>query len=325
MKRLTALALSLLVHAGTLAFMVFGVWTIVVNSEFVFGWLVGAGMIALGWMLRPRLGGIPRDAEVLDRATVPEFHDTADRIADRMGVRRPARVAVLDLATGASCVRAGVLRRPVLVVGLPIWLALSPRQRVTLLARAYAGVRRGGDLFVDTALATLGEWRQALMGAAPLRAREEAHTKITASLGALDSPSTAYEAAGWFGRTLGRVLCAPILLLEPALSGLARSGEAGAREHLLRLAGRVVTAEEVAELEELIASHRYLAPMQAAVLRGENVPAIRRGALARSRGVSPAVFESPATALLGSAESDRIDDELLRHYTRAIRGFGLIT
>jgi hypothetical protein len=81
----------------------------------------------------------------------------------------------------------------------------------------------------------------------------------------------------------------------------------------------------VAELEEL-ATGGYLAPMQAAALRGESVAAIREGALARWRLTDDGVLTSaPHSELLGMRESARIDDELRAHYTRAIRGFGLIS
>ncbi len=221
--------------------------------------------------------------------------------------------------------RVGPLRTPVLVIGLPLWLALPPRRRVTLLALAYARGVTGDDVIVSSALSTLGEWRGALLGSGPLKAREEAQNKITASLGALDSPGTGYEVAGTFGRMIGRVLGAPVLLLERGLTRLTRSGDGPRRERMLTLARRVVPAEDLAELEEVMASTGYLAPMQAAVLRGESVPAIRQGALARFERAAPSVFGSPTATLLGSAESDRIDDELLQHYTRAVRGFGLIT
>ncbi len=320
------MVIALVVHALTLAFVVLGAWTIVVNSEFAVGWVLGGMLIGIGWLLRPRLGRMPADAEVLDRSSAAELYGTAERVADRMGVRPPRKIAVEDLATGAVYQRVGPFRTPVLVVGLPLWLALPPRQRVTLLTLAYAGATTGDDLIVEGALSTLGEWRSALMGAAPLKAREEAQTKITASLGALDSPGTGYEVAGMFGRLIGRVVGAPVLLLEYGLTRLARSGDGRARERRLALARRVVTAEELAELEDLMAGNRYLAPMQAAVLRGESVPAIRQGALARFDRQAPSVFgAAPNAVLLGSAESDRIDDELLKHYTRAIRGFGLIS
>ncbi|MEV0592582.1 hypothetical protein [Nonomuraea cavernae] len=326
MQRPLALLLAIVVHALTLACVVLGTWTIVVNSELLAGWLVGALLIALGWMLRPRLGvSLPADAEVLARSAAKELYGAAERVADRIGVRRPGRVAVRDLEPVTRCLRGGPFREPVLVVGLPLWLALSPRQRVVALAVAYAETLTVEELVVDGALSTLGEWRQALIGAAPLRAREEAQTKVAASsLSGLDHPGTTYEVAGMFGRLLGRVLGGPVLLVEQALTRLARADAGRVRRRRAALVLRVASEREAAELGALLASGRYLAPMQAAALRGERVPAIRAAALERAQ-LSDVVLTMPGAELLGSAESDRIDDELLAHYTRAIRGFGLIS
>lgn len=75
-----------------------------------------------------------------------------------------------------------------------------------------------------------------------------------------------------------------------------------------------------------MSSGRYLAPIQAAALRGESVSNIRQGALTRSRLSDDGVLTSaPGSELLGAQESALIDEELHRHYTRAIGGFGLIS
>lgn len=325
MKRLAALVLALVVHALTLAFIVLGGWTIVVNAQFAPAWAIGGLLIAIGWILRPRLGRLPADAEALDPSSARQLYGMADRVADRIGVRRPKKVAVRELVLAAGYSRNGLLRTPVLVIGLPSWLALSPRQRVALLARTYAELPTGDELIVNGALSTLREWREALIGATPLRARAEAQTQIAASLGVLGARSGGYEVAGFLGRIVGRVLGGPVLLTEYCLNRLARSGDARRHEQRQARALRVITAEELAEIDALLASGRYVAPMQAAALRGESVASIRQAALSPTPLTSDGVLTAmPGSELLGSAESDRIDDELLRHYTRAIRSFGLI-
>ncbi|MFI7700820.1 M48 family metallopeptidase [Nonomuraea sp. NPDC049480] len=327
MKRLLALILALLVHLMTLGFVALGTWTILTHADSLVAWLLGGLSLAIGWVLRPRLGTLPADAEVLGRASAPELYAVADRVADRVGVKRPSRVAIRDLATETWYDRVGLARTPTLVVGLPLWLALPPGQRVTLLAAAYARVPTGDELIVTGALETLEAWRDALIEAGPLRVREEAQTKITAaSLGVADQPGTTYEVAGFLGRLLGRVLGGPVLLVRYALSRLARAGETRTRRRQRALALRVASEEELAELEELAAGAGYLAPMQAAALRGESVASIRQRALARSQLREDGVLTSaPHSELLGTRESERIDAELLTHYARAIRGFGLIT
>ncbi|WP_433441606.1 M48 family metallopeptidase [Nonomuraea sp. CA-141351] len=326
MKRLLAVLIALVVHLLTLGFVALGAWIILGNLGSLVAWLLGGVSLAIGWALRPRLGGLPADAEVLDRSSAPELYGIADRVADRVGVRRPGKVAVRDLAAETRYERVGLPRTPVLAVGLPLWLALPPRQRVALLATAYARVPTAEELVVDGALFTLEAWRDALLGAEPLRVREDAQTKIAgSSLGAVDHPGTTYEVMGTFGRLLGRLLGGPVLLVRYALTRLARAGEARTLARHRALALRAVSEQELAELDAL-AGGGYLAPMQAAALRGESAAAIRQGALARFRLTDDGVLTSPPhSELLGTRESERIDEELLGHYTRAIRGFGLIS
>ncbi|MEU1720778.1 M48 family metallopeptidase [Nonomuraea sp. NPDC005692] len=327
MKRSAALVLALLVHLLTLAFLALGAWAVLAHLDSLVAWLVGGVSLAVGWALRPRLPRLPADAEVLDRAAAGELYALADRVADRARVKRPRRVAVMDLATETVYDHVGVLRTPVLVIGLPLWLALTPRQRVALLATAYARIPAGEELIVDGALFTLAAWHDALLGSsAPLKIREEAQAAIArSSLGPIDQTGTTYEAAGAIGRLIGRVLGGPVLLAEYALTALARAGHARTEERREAIARRVVSESELDELRGLAAGG-YLAPMQAAALRGESVTAIRQGALARHRLTDDGVLTSaPHSELLGTAGSALIDEELLRHYTRAIRGFGLIT
>ncbi|MBF8192193.1 M48 family metallopeptidase [Nonomuraea sp. K274] len=327
MKRFLALILALMVHLLTLGFLALGAWAVLAHLDSLLAWVLGGLSLAVGWVLRPRLGSLPADAEVLDRAGAPELYAVADRVADRVGVRRPAKVAIRDLATETHYERVGLSRTPVLVVGLPLWLALPPKQRVILLATGYAHVPAGEELIVNGALSTLDAWRDALFEAGPLRVREEAQTKMTASsLGVGDQPGTTYEVAGFFGRLFGRVLGGPVLLVAYVLTRLTRAGESRVVARRQALAERVATARELAALEELTAGGGYLAPMQAAALRGESVPAIRQRALARFQLTDDGVLTSaPQSELLGTRESELIDAELLPHYTRAIRGFGLIS
>ncbi|MFG1695886.1 hypothetical protein [Nonomuraea sp. NPDC049309] len=326
MKRLTALALALVVHLLTLAFVVLGGWIIVRDPGSVLWWLLGLLCLAVGWALRPRLGRMPAGAEPVSRASAPELYAVAARVAARMGVRPPRAIALIDLSPVTSYDRIGVARTPVLLIGLPLWLALPPRQRVALLATAYARLPTGDERVVSQALATLDAWRDALMGAKPLPVREAANERIVYALGGAQSPDTPYDVATFIGRVLGRVLGVPVVLLWYALSWLARSGEPRVRARQRALAARAAPEEDLDELAEQAAGGRYLAPMQAAALRGESVAAIRRTALTKFQLTADGVLPAPPPSeLLGVEESDRIDEELAGHYARAVRGFGLIS
>ncbi|GAA3144995.1 MULTISPECIES: hypothetical protein [Nonomuraea] len=326
MKRLTALLLACAVHLLTLAFVALGSWVIVREPDSVLWWFVGLLCLAVGWALRPRLGRLPADAEPVGIDGAPELHALARRVAAEIGVRPPATIAVVDLSPETSYDRVGVARTPVLLVGLPLWLALPPRQRVALLATAYARLPTGDERVVSEALYTLDAWRDALLGAAPLQVREQAQERIAYALGGSQAPDTTYDVATFLGRVVGRVLGGPVLLLRYMLSRLARSGEPRVRARQRALARRAVPEEDLAELDEQAAGGRYLAPMQAAALRGESVAAIRAAALTKFQLTADGVLPSaPPSELLGVEESERIDEELAHHYARAVRGFGLIS
>ncbi|MEW9548849.1 hypothetical protein [Nonomuraea sp. NPDC050783] len=325
MKRLLAVVLALLVHLMTLGFAVLGAWVIAAHAGSALAWPLGGLCLAVAWVLRPRRPAMPADAETLDRAAAPELHALADRVADRIGVARPRVVAVRDVAVDTWYGRVGAARRPVLVVGLPLWLALPARQRVTLLAAAYARVPTGEELVVGGALETLEAWRDALVEAAPLRVRQEAQVRI-ATVGSFTAPPGAtYEVMGFVGRLVGRVLGGPVLLARYVLIRLARASTAAASRRQRRLALRVSSAAELAELAELVSGRGHLAPLQAAALRGESVTAIRQAALTRYLITDDGVLAAPPDSeLLAGTASERIDEELRAHYARAIRAFGLI-
>ncbi|WP_344483168.1 hypothetical protein [Nonomuraea monospora] len=329
MTRLCALVLALVVHLLTLAFVALGGWIILRAPGSVWSWLLGGVSLAIGWMLRPRLGRLPADAEVLDRAAAAELYALADRVADRVGVKRPGKVVLLDLARRTGYDRVGLARTPVLLIGLPLWLALPPRQRVALLARAYARTPTGDERVVSEALATLDAWRDALIGpgSAPLKARSDAEDKIAAGTPmALEAVHPAYDVTGFLGRLVGRVLGGPVLLTRYLLARLARAGESRVRARHRALTLRVVSEQELADLEALERRGGYVAPMQAAALRGESVSAIRRTVLTKFQLTADGVWSSaPHSELLGTGQSDGIDEELAAHYARAIRGFGLIS
>ncbi|MFD0477949.1 hypothetical protein ACFQ0B_64675 [Nonomuraea thailandensis] len=101
-----------MVHLLTVAFVALGGWIILRDPGSVLSWIFGGASLAIGWALRPSLGRLPADAEVLDRSSAEELYELADRVADRIGVRRPRKVAVRDLTTLTGYDRVGVARTP---------------------------------------------------------------------------------------------------------------------------------------------------------------------------------------------------------------------
>ncbi|MFI7418652.1 hypothetical protein [Nonomuraea sp. NPDC049684] len=321
-RRAAAVLMALVIHASTLALIALGVRVIYVNPGFLFAWMIGGVLIGVGVLMCPRPPRLPADAEVVERSAAPELHALAERVARAVHVQPPARVAVRDLGMTSEYVRTGFGGRA-LVIGLPTWLVLPARHRVALMARAYAEQAHEG-LIVGTALTTLTQWRESLQGGggSASHLREEQHTRIGALFGVQGTPAGTYEAAGSIGRAVGHVLGWPVLVLQRLLIRLARADGGRRTEQQLPEVDAVVTDADLRELSELMEGARFLAPVQAAALRGAATSAIRTSALDRASEIG---MDTGDADLLTAQASSRIDCELSEHYARAIRGFGLIS
>ncbi|GII66629.1 hypothetical protein Skr01_67140 [Sphaerisporangium krabiense] len=322
LKAGAALVLAVLVHAFTVTLLVTGGWIIARSPGFAPAWAAGGLLVAIGALLFPRPRRLPGDVEVVEPSAAPALYGLARRVAGAVGTAPPLVVAVSDLAVGCLYARVGWRRRPALVVGLPLWLVLSARHRVTLLARTYVETERD-DLLVSGALWTLARWRESLMSGKPLTRRGETHMYMATVLGAA-APRGGYEAAGTLGQILGRLLGWPVLLLERALRGLVAApvltDSVITRTEAME---SVATAAEVAWLDGLVEGRRFVAPLQAAALRGASVAEIRRSPLVAEDAPGTPATGGPSS-MLTEAASDAIDDELSPHYARAMRSFGLI-
>ncbi|MEU8319681.1 hypothetical protein AB0C33_15035 [Nonomuraea sp. NPDC048881] len=320
-RRAAAVLISLMIHAVTLALIALGVRVIYVNADFLFAWMIGAVLIGVGVLMCPRPPRLPVDAEVVQRSAAPELHALAETVARAMHVQPPASVAVRDLGMTCEYVRTGFRDRS-LVIGLPTWLVLPARHRVALLARAYADQGHEG-LIIGAALTTLTQWRESLQGGggSASHLREEQHTRIGAMFGVQGTPAGTYEAAGSIGRVVGQVLGWPVMLLQRLLIRLVRADGGRRTRQQLPEAHAVVTDTDLRELSELMEGARFLAPVQAAALRGATTSAIRESALERASELG---MDTGDAGVLTAPASSRIDCELSRHYARAIRGFGLI-
>ncbi|WP_214411250.1 M48 family metallopeptidase [Sphaerisporangium fuscum] len=316
-KRTAAVCISLVVHGLTLAMITVGVLIIYAAPGFLPAWLLGGLFAGLGILLFPRPRRLPADAEMLTPSSAPETYGVARRVAEAVGARPPAAVTVRDLAVACEYAEVGWWRRPVLVVGLPLWLVLSPRERVVLLALTCAE-RSGHDLLVSGALWTLAQWRGSMSGGGPLKKRDEAHTYVVGVLAGFAPPGS-YQAAGTLGLVVGAVIGWPALLLERLLLRLTRERDG----RTVRRPG-MVTEAEATRLAGLMRDRYFLAPVQAAVLRGASAAEIRQAALTRSDQQDEDT-SAGERSLLDPAASAAIDEELAVQYARAIRGFGLIS
>jgi Zn-dependent protease with chaperone function len=94
--------------------------------------VVGFFLVLIGLELRPRWPSWKIELGVISRSEVPEMFGLVDAVADKLGAPRIVTIAV-DEHWNASCGRRGLRREPALVIGLPLWAALSPAGRLALL------------------------------------------------------------------------------------------------------------------------------------------------------------------------------------------------
>jgi Zn-dependent protease with chaperone function len=155
-----ALALAGLVHLLTLAVAGAGVWLLATGRGAVVPSVLGVLLLGLAWLIRPRLGRVPRHGVVVPRAEAPALYALLDEVAGALGAPR-ADVVVVDREVNASVRVVGVRRRTVLTIGLGLWEPLTPQQRVGLLGHEFGHLVNGDTrhgLFIRSALHALVRW-----------------------------------------------------------------------------------------------------------------------------------------------------------------------
>lgn len=125
---------SLLLTALLLGLAASGVWLMVAGHFLIKA--LGLIMVGFAVLCRPRLGRLrdvhsPYDEVTRDRQ--PRLFALLDRVAATVGSPLPD-VVQLSHEWNASVAVVGLARRRVLTLGLPLWAALRPQERVALLA-----------------------------------------------------------------------------------------------------------------------------------------------------------------------------------------------
>jgi Zn-dependent protease with chaperone function len=114
---------------------------------------------AMALLFRPRAHRLDHEAHVVTRDQAPRLYDVLDQIADAIGTQRVAAV-VVDTEPNISFARIGWRFRPVIGIGLPLWVGLRPQERVAVLAHEL-GHGKNGDArhgwVVGAARSILGE------------------------------------------------------------------------------------------------------------------------------------------------------------------------
>ncbi|MEU7561860.1 M48 family metallopeptidase [Streptomyces eurythermus] len=171
---LGAVVLAGAVNLVTLALAGTGVWLLVAGN-----WperIMAVTELVIVLVLRPRLGRMPR--HTLDRSTAPRLYALAERAAAELGTR-PVDVIAVDERYGSGCTKAGLRRRRVLILGLPLWEALTMDQRLALLGHDLGRLSTGKSLsaaWIQTALDALTTWADVIR---PVRALDDERQKVT--------------------------------------------------------------------------------------------------------------------------------------------------
>jgi len=118
----------------------------------------GVLLICIAVYLLPRFNRRPKHEEVLTRAQAPTLFGLVDRVAEAVGTKAPTLITV-DSWFGASTWDYGLRRRRALSLGVGMFGALQPQQRVALLAHEMGHFRNGDirrGLVIQPAMTSLG-------------------------------------------------------------------------------------------------------------------------------------------------------------------------
>ncbi|GHE37029.1 peptidase, M48 family protein [Streptomyces vinaceus] len=291
-----AFALSLLVHGVTVMLVVAGVLLIVLGWDTGVQPVVGALMLGLAVVLRPRPARLPKHAPVLYRADAPRLFELIDEVGAAVGTAGVHAVVVTPGAN-ASVTTYGLRGRRVMELGLGLWEVLAPQERVALLGHelghfAHGDTRRG--LVTHGALRALDTWCYVLARTEPTGLMDRFvnavtflprwaaygllvlldHLTLRASQRAEYLADVSAARAGSTEGTVGlmdRLLIAPVIgseLRRVSVAAQMRGGQAGreareAAEHGLweRLAAHVAAVPE----------HEYERLRRVAARRGHQV------------------------------------------------------
>ena len=152
-----------LVHGLTLATLLAGVAILVQWFPAPLGW-IGGFLVAAAIVMRPRLGRPPRNLTRVNLAATPAFSEMLASIAGRLGTRQPSHV-YLAPDFNMSFGKVGLRRRGVLTIGVPLWMSITPEQRLAALAHELGHAVNQDSrrtVFVGGAIDALATWHDVL-------------------------------------------------------------------------------------------------------------------------------------------------------------------
>jgi len=346
--------ISALLFAGWLGLIVAGAR--LAARDFPSWWVVpGAVLLLVAVAVRPRLGRLRDGVVTVDRGRAPALFAVVDRVAAEVGTPPPHQLVVVPEFNAFSAV-VGLRRRRVLGLGLPLWAALTPQERVALLAHELGHFVNGDPrrgLVTQPAYATLAalaELTRPGVGAAdgvmvqlarPLQAALSGAFRFAqlavVMIGQRDAQRAEYHADVVSARVAGTAaslsMLDALLCGEPIGFGLCRA----ARTRWQRAGGGRARGARVEAVPPDGGADEWRAA--AALARTELAPtlAVRRQLSIRD-GVSlfgghpatglrirrlAALRQLPAVVAHSEAEAARVDAELADHYRRIGRDLAL--
>ena len=163
LEKILALALAATVYLMILVCFVTGIWLIygVLVGMFFFPMLLVSALLlgfgALGVVLPQKL-----ERTALARDRFPELYALVDRTVRAAGGQRSVLIAI-DSSFNANMGRYGWEQIPVMTLGLPLWFALEPLERVALIGHEIGHSVNGDNLrytFFWSAVQTLSQWQR---------------------------------------------------------------------------------------------------------------------------------------------------------------------
>ncbi|MFB6721982.1 M48 family metalloprotease [Kribbella sp. NPDC056345] len=266
--RITANLLSVLILLLPLAAFLTGIALLLFYRPLWFSIILALLALTIAFVFRPRAGRLD-DHQLVHREQAPVLFAVLDEVAAAVGAKPATAVAVTDEAN-IWYSQVGWRFRPVVGIGLPLWIGLRPQERVAILAHEFGhgshGDMRSGWL--------IGNARSVLEGLG-----------ATFSESPLDEARREWGAEELSGGTLlNRMVNATVGVVVRGLSAVLNRLElrSGQRNEYLadRRAGEVAGSEAAAHALErtLLADTCYDAMLRALRFPGELAPldAVRR-------------------------------------------------
>ena len=169
LSKAAAFVLAGSVHGLTLALAAGGILLFVDFPGQFTMMILGGLCLLVAWFVRPRLG--KRPSGLLQRSQAPNLYRFVEEVCEHVASGRIDGI-VLTPVFNASVKRIGVRRRVYMEIGVPLFVILTPQERVALLAHEVGHLVNGDPLrgvFVDSALNTLQTWHSILIPGHPPR------------------------------------------------------------------------------------------------------------------------------------------------------------